>query len=100
MPKLVPALVIALIALIALGPMAGFAATTPAVTPPAVSADDAGWGLSVGLGAVSGMTAAGLLAVTVIGRATMAGFGVGALALIGSLFGGMASNWICSYLYP
>ena len=90
----------ALIALIGLGPAAGFAQTTPAAKPPAAAAapaaihsDDTSRVLAIGLGAISGMVVLTVISANMISGAALANLGQGALVFIGTVVGGLAGNW-------
>ncbi len=97
MAKFVLALAIALIVVV---PMAGFAETVAPGAPPTAFDEDDGWGVAVGVGAATGMVAMAVITATLIGRTAMAAFGVGGLALLGAVAGGMAGNWIYDHFDP
>jgi len=90
---------VALIALIGLLPVAGFAQTPPAATPAAPVAvaghfDDTTRVLAIGLGAVTGMVLLSVVSTNMISGAALANLGQGALVFIGTVAGGLSGNWL------
>jgi len=89
----------ALIALIGVLPVAGFAQTPAAPQPAAPAAisshvDDTTRVLAIGLGAVTGMVLLSVVSTNMISGAALANLGQGALVFIGTVAGGLFGNWL------
>jgi hypothetical protein len=91
-------LLAAIVALVGVAPVGGFAQTPAAPAPAAAQAtshsDDTSRVLTIGLGAVTGMVMLSVVSTNMISGAALANLGQGALVFIGTVAGGLAGNWL------
>jgi hypothetical protein len=102
-------LLVALIAVIGVLPVAGFAQTpaappthpappasapAPAAAAPSLRPDDTTRVLTIGLGAVTGMVLFSVVSTNMISGQALASLGQGVVVFTGTVIGGLLGNWL------